>query len=85
MAGTCSVTMPRQGKVAVVDVKTMQVVHIVTTPADPEEVLVRPGSKIAYVSCVGSHQIAEVDLATWKVTRTIQDGKNSDGIAWAGR
>lgn len=79
------VTMPRQGKVAVVDVKTMQVVHIVTTPADPEEVLVRPGGKIAYVSCVGSHQIAEVDLATWKVTRTIQDGKNSDGIAWAGR
>ena len=43
----------------------------------------RPGGKIAYVSCVGSHQIAEVDLATWNVTRTIQDGKNSDGIAWA--
>ena len=68
-----------------VDIKTMQVVRTITTPADPEEVLMRPGGKIAYVSCVGSHQIAEVDLGTWKVTRTIEDGKNSDGIAWAGK
>jgi DNA-binding beta-propeller fold protein YncE len=70
-------------EVAVVDLNTMQVVRNVPTPADPQEVLMRPDRKVAYVSCVGSHQIAEVDLATWKVTRTIQDGNNSDGIAWA--
>jgi len=79
------VTMPQVGKVAVVDIKTMQVVRAIATPADPEEVLMRPGGKIAYVSCVDSHQIAEIDLASWNVTRTIQDGKNSDGIAWAGK
>jgi DNA-binding beta-propeller fold protein YncE len=78
------VTIPTKSEVAVVDLKTMQVVCNVSTPADPEEVLMRPDGKVAYVSCVGSHQIAEVDLATWTVTRTIEDGKNSDGIAWAG-
>lgn len=78
------VTMPLKGKVAVVDIQSMQVVRTIPTPADPEEVLMHPGGKIAYVSCVSSHQIAEVDLATWKVNRTIEDGRNSDGIAWAG-
>jgi DNA-binding beta-propeller fold protein YncE len=61
----------------------MRVARNVPTPPDPQEVLMRPDGKVAYVSCVGSHQVAEVDLATWKVTRTIQDGNNSDGIAWA--
>lgn len=79
------VTIPASGKLAVIDLKTMQVVRTIVTPPDPQEVLVRPGNKIAYISCVGSHQIAELDLATWKITGTIQDGKNSDGIAWAGR
>jgi DNA-binding beta-propeller fold protein YncE len=79
------VTIPKNGAVAVVDTNTMKVVRTVKTPPDPQEVLMRPGGKTAYVSCVGSHTIAEVDLATWKVTRTIDDGNNSDGIAWAGR
>ncbi|HKF48955.1 MAG TPA: hypothetical protein VKB38_16465 [Terracidiphilus sp.] len=79
------VTMPSAGKLAVVDLSTMQVVRNIATPADPQEVLARPDGKIAYISCVGSHQVAELDLAAWKITRTIQDGSNSDGIAWAGR
>jgi DNA-binding beta-propeller fold protein YncE len=77
------VTLSGNSKVAVVDLKTMQVVRDVVTPADPEEVLMRPDGKVAYVSCVSSHQIAEVDLTTWKVVRTIEDGKSSDGLAWA--
>jgi DNA-binding beta-propeller fold protein YncE len=75
--------IPLKNEVAIVDLKTMQVARNVATPPDPQEVLMRPDGKVAYVSCVGSHQVAEVDLATWKVTRTIQDGNNSDGIAWA--
>jgi YVTN family beta-propeller protein len=76
-------TIPLKNEVAIVDLKTMQVARNVSTPPDPQEVLMRPDGKVAYVSCVGSHQVAEIDLATWKVTRTIQDGNNSDGIAWA--
>jgi YVTN family beta-propeller protein len=77
------VTLPHKNEVAIVDLNTMQVVRSVPTPPDPQEVLMRPDGKVAYVSCVGSHHVAELDLATWKVTRTIQDGTNSDGIAWA--
>jgi YVTN family beta-propeller protein len=76
-------TIPSKNEVAIVDLKTMQVMSNVSTPPDPQEVLMRPDGKVAYVSCVGSHQVAELDLASWKVTRTIQDGNNSDGIAWA--
>jgi len=39
------VTMPASNKVAVVDLKTMQVVRTVETPVDPEEVLAQPGGK----------------------------------------
>ena len=70
-------------EVAVVDLETMKVARSVTTPVDPEEVLVRPDGKVAYVSCVNSNQVAEIDLATWKVTRAFATGKQSDGLAWA--
>ena len=49
----------------------------------PQETLVRPDGKVAYVSCAESNQVAEIDLGTWKVTRLIATGKNTDGLAWA--
>jgi DNA-binding beta-propeller fold protein YncE len=79
------VTMPSISKVAVVDLSSMKVVRAVETPADPEELLAQPGGKTVWVSSVLSHTIAELDLASWKITRKIVTGKNSDGIAWAGR
>jgi YVTN family beta-propeller protein len=50
---------------------------------DPQEVLVRPDGKAAYVSCIGSNQVAEIDVATWKVSRTIATGNGTDGLGWA--
>jgi DNA-binding beta-propeller fold protein YncE len=79
------VTISGGGEADVVDLATMQVVRRVKTPDDPEEVLMRPDGKVGYVSCVASRRIAELDLGTWTVTRTIEDGDNSDGIAWAGK
>jgi len=79
------VTMPTRSSVAVVDVRTMKVVRTVETPADPEELLAQPGGKTVWVSCVLPHTVAEMDLATWTIKRKIVAGKNSDGIAWAGR
>jgi YVTN family beta-propeller protein len=70
-------------KVAVVDLKTMTVARNIDVPANPQEVAMNPDGKTAYVSCMASHQLAVVDLATWKVKSTIEDGKSSDGIAWA--
>ena len=59
--------------------------HRLCVAAYPQEVLIRPDGKVAYVSCDKANQVAEIDLATWKVTRTIQTGKYADGLAWAGK
>ena len=78
-------TLANVNPLAVIDLKSMQVVKNIDVPVLPQEVLVTPDGKTAYVSCTSSHQIAEVDTATWNVRRTINDGKGSDGIAWAGK
>jgi len=49
----------------------------------PQEVLVRPDGRVAYVSCDASGQVAEIDLAKWKVERLIPAGPMADGLAWA--
>jgi len=77
------VTIPEKNKLAVVDIATMKVVRSIDTPADPEEVLVEPNNKSAWISSPASHTESELDLVTWQITKKIQTGKNSDGIAWA--
>jgi len=61
----------------------MQVAHSVAVGKAPQEVLVSPNGKAAYVSCLGSDQVDEIDIASWKVTRAIGTGKGTDGLAWA--
>jgi YVTN family beta-propeller protein len=77
------IAIPDKNKVDVIDLKTMRPAPPVQVCADPQETLVRPDGKVAYVSCAGSNQVAEIDLGTWKVTRLIATGKNTDGLAWA--
>jgi YVTN family beta-propeller protein len=79
------VALPDQNKVAAIDLKTMQVAHTVIVGDFPQEVLVQPDGKTAYVSCMhGGGTVSEIDLASWKVTRTIATGISTDGLAWAG-
>ena len=66
-----------------VDLATMQVAHVVEVPRAPQEVLIRPDNRVAYVSCDASHQVAEIALPDWKVNRLIDAGKGVDGLAWA--
>jgi len=77
-------TLPDQNKVAVVDLKTMTVSRTVEVGKYPQAIVVRPDGKTAYVSCMHSDQVAEIDLAKW-TTRMIATGKQTDGLAWAGR
>ena len=72
-----------QGKVAVVDLKTLAVAQTVNVPAAPQEVLVRPDGAIAYVSCDISGKIAAIRTSDWKVDALIDAGKAADGLAWA--
>lgn len=77
------ITLPDQDKIAVFDIKAMQVVRSVTVGKYPQEVLVTPDGKTAYVSCEHSNQVAEINLENWTLTRLIATGKATDGLAWA--
>jgi YVTN family beta-propeller protein len=80
------VALADRNKVAVIDVRTMQVARTVAVGDYPQEVLVQPNGKTAYVSCMhGSGTVSEIDLASWKTTRTITTGSSTDGLAWAGK
>jgi len=76
------VAVPPANKVAVIDLKKLEVVRSIDVPAAPQEVLVRPDDKIAYVSCDKSHQVAALNLVDWSVS-LIDAGKGTDGLAWA--
>jgi YVTN family beta-propeller protein len=77
------VALPGASKVAVVDLRTMQVARSIGVPPAPQEVLIRPDQRVAYVSCDASGQTAEIDLGAWEVKRLITAGKGADGLAWA--
>jgi YVTN family beta-propeller protein len=76
------VAVPTVNKVSVIDLKTMKVVRNLDVPKAPQEVLIRPDDKVAYVSCDSSHQIAAIGLDDWSVN-LIDAGKGTDGLAWA--
>ena len=75
--------LPGINQVGVLDLKSMEVVRTLDVPKAPQEVLVRPDGRVAYVSCDASGQVAEIDLAEWKVARLIPAGPMADGLAWA--
>jgi DNA-binding beta-propeller fold protein YncE len=77
------VAVPSLNKVAVVDMSSLEVVRTTDVGRRPSEILVRPDGLIAYVSCVGSHEVDAIDLTQWKVQAAIQAGEGSDGLAWA--
>ena len=79
------VPMMAVNKIAVIDLKAGTVAKNIDLAAGthPQEALVRPDGKVAYVSCDHSGQVAEIDTANWTVKRMIDTGKVSDGLAWA--
>ena len=51
-------------QVAVVDLKSMQVVRTIDVAEGPTEILMNPDGKSAFVSCTRSKQVAEIDLGS---------------------
>jgi DNA-binding beta-propeller fold protein YncE len=76
-------TMPGISKIAVVDLHTMKVVRTVDVPESPQEILIGPHERTAYISCDRSRQVAVLNLDNWKVEKLIKVGRNDDGMAWA--
>ncbi len=50
----------------------------------PQEVLVQPDDRRAYVSCDASHKIVALNPATWDIDRVIEVEPGADGLAWSG-
>jgi DNA-binding beta-propeller fold protein YncE len=77
------VTLPNNYQVAVVDLKTLQVVRLIPVPKGPHTVLIPPGQQIAYIACMKSGFVAAINLSDWSVRGLIKVGNNADGIGWA--
>ncbi|MGC2329528.1 MAG: hypothetical protein WA604_22650, partial [Candidatus Sulfotelmatobacter sp.] len=67
----------------VIDLKEMKVARTIDLPTHPQEVLVTPDQKMAYVSSDQTGKVAAISLSDWKVTGLIDAGKGADGLAWA--
>lgn len=76
--------IPAKNLIDVVDLRTMKVTHHVELGdgTDPQEVLVAPDGH-AYVSCPRSHNVAQIDLSNWTVSRRIPTGRGTDGLSWS--
>jgi len=74
--------VPSANQVAVVDLGSMQVSRKIAVEGSPQEILIRPDGKVAYVSCAAGKVVA-IDLGQWSVTSRIVAGKYPDGLAWA--
>ena len=72
--------------VAVVDLAILEVSQMIDVPGKPQEVLMSPDGRVAYISCaMGAEngKVAVLDLKEWKVKALIDAGKFPDGLAWA--
>lgn len=76
------ITLPQTGQLAAIDVATQKIDHIVDVGARPQEVLIRPDGRFAYVSCFGARHVSVVDLSTWQVVNRIDTGEKADGMVW---
>jgi DNA-binding beta-propeller fold protein YncE len=70
-------------QLAVIDLREMKVARTIDLPTHPQEVLVTPDQKTAYVSSDQTGKVAAISLSDWKVTSLIDAGKGADGLAWA--
>ena len=57
------IAVPGAHQVAVIDLGAMKVARTLDVPQAPQEVLIRPDGRVAYVSCDASHQSPK---STWR-------------------
>ena len=62
---------------------SLKVARTIDVPKTPQEILIRPDGKVAYVSCNTTGQVAAIDLSQGTVGKLIPTGKLADGLAWA--
>ena len=66
----------------VMDLSTMKVAHTIDLPARPQEVLVSPDNKVAYVSCDQSAKVAVINLSDWTVKKSLTQALARMDLRW---
>jgi YVTN family beta-propeller protein len=79
---TLLIAIPGKDSVAAIDLKTMQITKTVAVAAHPQEVIIRPDGRVAYVSCGRAGQVAAISLSDWSV-KLMDASTGADGLAWA--
>jgi YVTN family beta-propeller protein len=77
------VTLKSANKLGIIDLNRQTVVRTIDLPAGPQEIVLRPESTLAYISCIRAGKVAVVDTSTWMVTALVDAGAGADGLAWA--
>jgi YVTN family beta-propeller protein len=81
--GRLLITQPATDSVLVLNLLSMKVERVIHVPADPQEIVVRPDDRIAYVSCDQSKQVVAINVSSGKIEKVIEVGAGADGLAWA--
>ncbi len=76
------ICMPNANAVGVIDLRAMKLVKSIPVAGKPQEVLLSPDGSRAWASAFGVPQVAEIDTASFTVTRELPAGKQNDGLAW---
>jgi DNA-binding beta-propeller fold protein YncE len=77
------VAMTGLSAVAVVDLKQMKVLRTIEVPKLPQEFVIRPDNKAAYVSCDLSRKVAVIGIPGWGIVGLLDAGAEADGLAYA--
>ena len=79
------VACTRSNAVAIIDADARKETQRVTLAGDaqPAGILLSRDGKKAYVAQMAARSLAEIDIATFTVTRTIATGDVPDGMAWS--
>lgn len=80
--GRLLITQPASDSVLILNLLSMKVEQVIHVPADPQEIVVRPGDRIAYVSCDKSKQVVAINLSSGTIEKVIEVGAGADGLAW---
>ena len=76
------VAMRAVGKMAVIDLATMQVARTIDVPKEVYEIVLDPRGGRAWASCAASNQLIAIDLNTFAVTAQFPAGNYPDGLAF---
>ena len=77
-----AICMPNAGAVGLVDLQSMKMIKKIDVSGKPQELLLSPDGTRAWASTFGPSQVAEIDTASWTLTRELPAGPRNDGLAW---